>query len=63
MLLDFRETVRQIAEDASDPELRESAKRAEERLDRELLALPAFTQPRLVNVRLLRWFRNAGRNG
>jgi len=41
VLLDFRETVRQIAEDASDPAVRESAKRAEERLDRELLALTA----------------------
>jgi hypothetical protein len=43
VLMDFRETVRQIAEDSADPELRESAKEVETRLDRELLALtPGF---------------------
>lgn len=39
VLLDFRDTVRQIAAESPDPELRESARLAEERLDRELLAV------------------------
>lgn len=39
VLLDFRETVREIAEEADDPTIRESARRAEERLNQQLLGL------------------------
>jgi hypothetical protein len=39
VLLDFRETVRQIAAETEDPAIRESARRAEERLNDELLTL------------------------